>query len=242
MEYNPTHLIKTKPTPFVRNLLYFIYPVKNSIWHWNIKKIRSFWHIFTGKKIIMIAVDKQTDNPDIVLNELGYKVETLVQENDPSLGETKLFLAGLSKLIRPGEITFYAHAKGVSHNEPKKSNVITWAEALYDINLSVPTAVDATLKIYATAGALKKRGSGDWSWYFEGAFFWLKHDELFKRNWRDILLDRFGVEQYPGRQFRWDEGHSFFNKTGNRYQNAIMKSEYVHVLEAQKAMAKCLNG
>jgi len=236
------HLIKH--VPFVRNLLYHIYPVQNSSWRWNIQRIKNFWNVFTGRKIFMIVVDKKTDSPDAVLRELGHTAESYVLDNDSKLGEAKTFIAGLSHLqsLNPREATFYAHAKGVTHinDEPTKSNALAWADALYDLNLSVPIAIDILLESSATVGALKKSNAKmpDWpNWYFEGTFFWLKHSELFRRNWRNLQQDYHGVESYPGRQFSTDEACSLFNKPGNKYCCAIRKAEYEQVLITQKTMA-----
>jgi len=237
-------LKKTRPLkliPFVRNLLYHIYPIKESLWHWNIQRIRNFWHVFTGRKIMMIVTDERTDDPNVVLKELGHPVESYVQRNEARLGEVKTFQIGLSKLqsLKPNEATFYAHAKGVTHNGQRRSNVLAWADALYNLNLSTPMAIDVLLNSYATVGALKKTGSittGS-DWYFEGTFFWFKHSEIFKRNWKNIQQRGHGIEGYPGNQFRSNEAFSLWDKSGSKYQSKIKLAEYESALVFQKNMA-----
>jgi hypothetical protein len=213
--------------------------VRGTLWHWNVQKIKGFWNVFTGRKIIMIVTDKSTDDPSVVLKELSFPVESIVQKNDRSLGETKTFMDGLSRLqsLNINEATFYAHAKGVTRNsEPVKA----WADTLYNLNLSVPAAIDILLGNYAVVGALRRPCTHvapfSHDWFFEGSFYWMKHSELFKRNWRNMLHGYYGTEHYPGLQFREEETYSIFNKARSPYQDIIKKSEYEYAIAALRAM------
>jgi hypothetical protein len=222
-------------------LLYHIYPVRGSLWRWNVQRLKEFWDVFTGRKIVMIVTDKRTDRPETVLKELEYPVETIVDINNPRLGETKMFLHGLGRLqsTDPNESTFYAHAKGVTHEGPTREKTRSWADALYELNLRVPRAIDNLLESYATVGALRQYFgvNNQNNWYFAGTFYWLKNDLLFKRNWNNISQVYYGVELYPGRVFKEGEGFSLAPLLGHPYTKIIKKEDCAAIITELRKLA-----
>lgn len=191
-----------------RNLYYFICPLRE-IWRWNVNRLKSFWPIFNGRKVISIVTGEGLENPDLVKRSFDDPdVEFITTENNWFLGETVSFIRGL-ELFYPeasDEITFYAHAKGVSHAEDKVDLVRRWADAMYVLNLSSIPLVESLMDRHNAMGCFRKKVKhGGASWHFSGTFFWFKNSALFARDWRDIEMSRFGTEGYPGRQFAEEE-------------------------------------
>lgn len=196
-----------------RNLLYYLYPRKWSVWRWHISHLMHYKHVFNGRKIVVVAIDQHTEplaKLMPVLNAL--EAEVLWVQNDPVLGETRHFLEKLALLESkdPNEATFYAHAKGVTQTGSWLTGALSWSKAMYTLNLGNVAAVERALSVYGAAGCFKHfldhAGS---RWCYGGTFFWLKHSTLFSRNWRSIELSRFGVEGYPGKHLRWAEMRGF---------------------------------
>lgn len=196
-----------------RNLLYYLYPRRDSVWPWHVQQLLHYGSGFNGRKIVVIAVDQHTVNLNKVaasLTPLG--AEFMVVHNDPHLGETRHFLEKLALLESkdPNEATFYAHAKGVTQSGTWLNGALSWSKAMYTLNLGNIQAVERALGVYAAVGCfrhfLPHAGS---RWCYGGTFFWLKHSTLFSRNWRSIELSRFGVEGYLGRHLRWGEMRGF---------------------------------
>lgn len=196
-----------------RNLLYYLYPRRSSVWKWHISQLLQYHHVFNGRKILVIAVDQHTVPQQKVLeliNQLG--AEVFWVHNDPALGETRHFLEKLSLLESkdPDEATFYAHAKGVTQTGPWLNGAMSWSKAMYTLNLANVDAVDRALSVYGAVGCfrhfLNHAGS---RWCYGGTFFWMKHSTLFSRPWRSIELSRFGVEGYLGKHLRWGEMRAF---------------------------------
>lgn len=196
-----------------RNLLYYLYPRRDSIWRWHVQQLIRYQSAFNGRKIVIIALDQYTLNPNKVAPTLApLGAEIIVVHNDPALGETRHFLEKLAMLESkdPEEATFYAHAKGVTQSGAWLHGAMSWSKAMYTLNLENIPAVERALSVYAAVGCfrhfLPHAGS---RWCYGGTFFWLKHSTLFSRNWRSIEQSRFGVEGYPGKHLRWGEMRGF---------------------------------
>lgn len=193
-----------------RNLYYFVCPLRDA-WRWNIDRLLSFWDIFSGKKLVSIVEGPGLEKPEKVMERFGPDVEFMVSENCPVLCETKTFIRGLERLQSqdPKEITFYAHAKGVRHEGEDLVKVKRWADSMYVLNLSSPELVDRLMLRYHALGCYRQDYPyGGSQWHYSGTFYWLKHRELFSRNWTDIEPLKFGSEGYPGRHFKLEESFS----------------------------------
>jgi hypothetical protein len=200
---------------FKRNLVYYIYPLRGSVWRWNIEQIRQYLAHFNGIRTFVIAQDGNTDSAEDVSRLLDAQVNLMCVENDSTLREARWFLRALGHAasLDHRESTFYAHAKGVTHSallEP----VVAWARAMYILNLGCVQLIDHLLGRWSAVGAFKHvmphHGS---SWHYSGTFFWVKHSALFSRRWDEISPDLYGVEAYPGRHIPLGES---YNLTDNR--------------------------
>lgn len=178
-----------------------MYPVKGSCWpsHFNI--LRECRSIFNGRLIVVCSMDHRTDPFDLVRSEWSDPdIQWREESNDPHLGESKIFLSVLDELksSRVDEATFYAHSKGVTHKLDNR-NVHAWTEAMFFMCLKDIGLVEKVLSRYSCYGCflheVNHQGS---SWHYPGTFFWFKHSSLFSRDWKRIVLNRFGVEAYLG--------------------------------------------
>lgn len=218
-----------------RNLYYFVCPA-GTLWRWNIERLKEFWNIFNGRKLISIVYGPGLEKTEEAMKCFTADAEFMVSENCPLLCETKTFVRGLSRLKSddPEEVTFYAHAKGGRQAEESLANVQRWVDSMYVLNLSSPELVDRLMLQYSSLGCYRQdysyRGS---RWHYSGTFYWLKHRDLFSRNWTDIEPTKFGSEGYPGRHFKIEESFSLTPSVPPHtlYQNAPDEGTYRRWLE-----------
>lgn len=190
----------------LRNLIYFICPFEsNDEWRKNVIELKKYWSIFNGRKLISIATGDDLCNASEVESYIDFNDAEFVHvNNSEKLGEVVAFIPALKKLysIEEKEVSFYAHAKGVS---PGKSDeeieaVRIWRNLMYAYCLSDPIKIDAALSHYACAGSFAKYGTHHLpmpvKWHFSGTFFWFNHKQLFSKNWKTIENNRYGVEGY----------------------------------------------
>lgn len=195
----------------IRNLIFYCYPVRGSVWSWHVPRLLERLEVWNGRRLLVVAIDERTENLSTVFDTFArLDAEVLVRENDPKLGETAHFIdtLGLLESEREDEATFYAHAKGVTRKGAYLEPVLNWSRLMYDANLSRPALVDRKLAESPAVGCLRweheppRRG-----WCFAGTFFWLRHSALFTRDWRRIDRGFYGVEDYPGAQFEKKESY-----------------------------------
>lgn len=211
----PVHIIPLA-LPFSamprRNLLYHVWPVRDSIWRWNIEQLLKRIDIFNGRRIIGIVHDSRSESPEAVMQVLdGHGCEFVVRDNS-SAGEAITFPEMLGQVASndPNEVTFYGHAKGVKYGHQCPPAVRRWAETLYLATLDDWLSVSHQLQRFAMTGPFKMRGrfrshheSSDW--HYSGTFFWMRHHQVFSRAWQAVPQFYCGVEAWPGTLFRADE-------------------------------------
>ncbi len=200
-----------------RNLIYHIWPVKDSAWQWNLDNLLQRIDIFNGRRLIGIVHDGDSEDPDVVKQILqGHGCDFIVMPNDP-VGEVNTF----PELIRgvasddENEVTFYAHAKGVSYGPNFFDPVRVWVDTLYRTNLDDWGTVGHHLQEKAMTGSFRLLGRvpnhgnlGDW--HYSGSFFWMRHTWVFKRNYADVPQFYGGVEAWPGILFDVSETGCLF--------------------------------
>lgn len=223
-----------------RNLLFHLYPVRGSCWKWHIEKLVDYRNAWNAKKVIVVAQDDRT----VPTQEVRQAAEVLGAEfsevkNDPRLNEVPHFHNHL-KLFESqnsDEALFYAHGKGVTRPEFLR-NILTWAEAMYYVNLSCPELIEALLRRYKAVGAFRhcNQNHGGSRWHFSGTFFWLRHDAIFGGAWDKPYGDRYGVEGFPGRIVPEKESISLTEGAdyADLYQHPAPKDKYLSSLETLK--------
>jgi len=206
-----------------RNLIYHVYAHKqNPAWVANLKQIKRRWGLFNGRKIISVAIDRDTYRSSDVRRFLGDDAEYLEVRNDPVLRETVSFplLLSIIKSYRPDEATFYAHAKGSSPTRrdamEKPEGIMYWRNSMYHRNLDDWPLVHRNLVKYPMVGIFKinwstwKVDQFGWNfypsglysgeWMFAGTFFWFRHDATFANPYAmHPADDNYGVEAWPAR-------------------------------------------
>jgi hypothetical protein len=200
-----------------RHLLYHVYPRRESVWRWNVQKMKKRLSLFNGRKVVHVALDDTTDSLEAVQKE--FDDATIHYETSPNSynGETTPLIATLLPAVEtePG-VTFYAHAKGVSYEQEDRRlpYVRAWVNNMYDFNLR-PDAV-RYLEIYETVGIYRKRmfllGS---TWHYSGNFFWFRNSALFSRSWQHVYgKRRRGAEAYIGLHTPLEQSYCLYGELG----------------------------
>lgn len=205
------------------------------MWRWNIDQIKARLDLFNGLRVFGIVHDGRSEDPSIVQSCLeGQGCEFLVSTNDPS-GEVVTF----SKMLRrvastcPNEVTFYGHAKGVSHEPFVPASVRRWAQVNYATTLDDWVSVREQLERFALTGSFRAfghyrehRNLSDW--HYSGTFFWLRHSRVFAKDCFEVPAFYGGVEIWPGRHFSRDEVGCLqfdnFNLRESAYGEALWQS------------------
>lgn len=195
-----------------RNLLYHVWPVKDSNWRWNLEQLRQRLDVFNGRRIIGIVFDERSEPPEAVMSFLeGHGCEFVVRRNE-SAGEALTFPRMLEMVSsqNPDEITFYGHAKGVKYGPHVSPEIRQWAEVQYRTALDDWPTVWQQMQRYALTGPLRMLGRfrshqllSDW--HYTGTFFWLRHAHVFSRPALEVPQFYGGVEVWPGLHFRRED-------------------------------------
>jgi hypothetical protein len=237
---------KVKLLPFselgiTRNLLYHIYPHGDK-WKWNLDQLLSRIDMFNGRKIIAIAIDKKSDSADAVRKYIGRNAhEYLVYDNSPRHGEMVSFIPSLAQLVstNPDEITFRAHAKGVTQTTKKAEHIIDWTEMLYRTNLDALEEVEEHLSRFAMTGSCRKFDQFSKSRRrptYSGTFYWFRNCHVYSRQWESVTSRRWGCEEWPSRMFSPEEtGCLFLDNTNSMYSENYWKETVLPAYESWKS-------
>lgn len=199
------------PAPVKRNLLYYIYPVRGGgVWQWNVEQIKKRLGLFNGRRIVAISTDRYTDSEEAVRQAFGDNaIEFLSVRNDPGKQEMAAFytLWSMVESHDPSEITFYAHAKGVSkrdragHPIPIERNTSAkWAGMMYESCLDYYPIAESLLRKHVFVGSFKKYGGcldGTSNWHYSGTYYWARNAELFRRHWKTGNGTFYASEGWP---------------------------------------------
>lgn len=192
----------------VRNLIYHIWPVRGSMWRWNLDQLKARIDLFNGRRLIGVVHDKRSESPDAVEAYLqGHGCEFLVAANQPG-GEVATFPAMLRRVASKycNEVTFYGHAKGVKYEPSIPNAVRRWADVSYRASLDDWRAVRADLERFALTGSFRMfgrfrahRNTGDW--HYSGTYYWMRHARVFAKDCLAVPPFYCGVEAWPGKYF-----------------------------------------
>jgi len=190
--------------------------------------------LFNGRRLIAVASggyvrQRQDDGrrrmapldpPGVGRDALaGLDCEFLELQHEPKLRETAALVPLLERLESrsPNEAIFRAHAKGVTHPVNPGVSVTRWTEILYETALDYWPLAQRQLEDFGCTGSFKKVGSyfgTPSAFHYSGSFYWLRSADLFARDWRRVDLTWYGVEPYPGQQFRPEEAGCLFWEQG----------------------------
>src|SRR4030095_13755083 len=200
-----------------RNLIYHIWPVRGTMWKWNLDQLKSRLDIFNGRRIMGIVHDDRSEPPERVQEYLeGHGFEFVIAKNDAP-GEAITFPLMMQRVASddPNEITFYAHAKGVRWDPNVILPVRRWVEVLYRVTLDDWVTVRDHLQRFAMTGAFKMPGRFKThrrlaDWHYSGTFFWMRNAHVISRNYLNVPQFYGGVETWPGTIFRKEETACLF--------------------------------
>ena len=231
-DYQPDQTVITPSTSSapkpVRHLAYHLLPVTgNGTWQRNLDRLIPRLGLFNGQKVVAILTEGPDprlplDPPHLVRQYLsGLGIEFLEFPNNPALREVVTFLPLLDRIFKEHrsdrDVTFYAHAKGVTRPFNSSTTVHRWTDVLYHTNLDYWPLVEEHLRRFHLTGSFKKIGSGfkgsTSSWHYSGSFYWLNNSRVLDRSgWR--VLDRawWGNESWPGLHFKPHETGCLFHQ------------------------------
>jgi spore maturation protein CgeB len=200
-----------------RNLLYHIWPVRGSMWQWNLEQLKNRLDLFNGHRIVSIVEDVRSEPAESVQRLLeGHGCEFVIAGND-SRGEAINFPEMIKKAISPNpeEVTFYGHAKGVKYEPAIPEAVRRWAEVQYQVGLDDWLSVRGQLQQFAMTGPFKMLGQFHAhrrlaDWHYSGTYFWMRNAHIFRRKYQEVPQFYGGVETWPGTMFRLEETGCLF--------------------------------
>lgn len=200
------------PAPAIdkRHLIYHVYPdTRNDVWRLNIQELLKRWDLFTGRKIIAIALGPATHDVGEVLMEFGREdFDWFTRPNDPRLREVATFGELLSRVHTTApDAVFYAHTKGNSNTEHPQEPIAAWRDGMYAKLLDGWSEVEKALGRATAVGThmmqwhVRDRSpfptqmQPKYRWIFAGTFFWFRADRIFSLpNWSHVPNDRYGAE------------------------------------------------
>ena len=204
------------------NLIYYIYPRKSelNVWRWNVDELLKHIEQFDGKRIIAVALGPETATlEDVQAAFKNHHVNLwLPVDHNPTLGEVSAFEKMLRALPQDESNTFYAHAKGVTYDDPVKAELAKdWAYMMYESCLSDVNLIQTSLGLSPITGPFYctqhwKDGTPLHDWHYSGTFFWFRTEELSRPNIFNIVQDRWGVEKWPGNNFTREESGKLFGQ------------------------------
>ncbi len=207
-----------------RNLLYFICPFKHQDeWRQNVAELFQYLDAFNHRRIVTISQGKGIENAGEVQKMFeGKRIEFIEVENDPILCETRPFVRMLNEVqsVHAQEISFYAHAKGVSYERGSSylRNIQLWRRAMYYFCLNDMRQIDSVMQHFNCCGCFKRSRSCKpyvpEPWHFSGTFFWFNHQKLYSHpNWAQIKKDtRWAVEGYLATLFEEKSAYCLFGE------------------------------
>jgi len=219
------------------HLLYHLLPVaENDVWLRNLSELAARSRLFTGRKLFAVMTGggerfvrgkrqggRRTEftlvDLDLVRRNLPPDAEVLPVPNDPELREVAswgpLWDGLLGGPCSDSDRVFYAHAKGVTRDEPTTR---LWTERMYSVNLDHPRLVAEGLARHDVVGAFRKVGrcfDSRSEWHYSGSFFWSSVGtmrEALER--RPVARKWWGNEAWPGSAFPVERSGVLFGDGG----------------------------
>lgn len=196
---------------------------------WQLPRIRKILPAFNGAKLCAVATPSSSVEEKIFAEystiaqrweEIGVTVIPVV--NSTEMREGPAFVKMLESC--PGgadDIAFFGHSKGVSRG-PKDKAIRYWTETMMETVMENISGAEYSLGRYGVTGAFKRYGEfnlpGNNLWHYSGSFFWMRLQEVFKRDWTYLHNFFASVEAWPGYQFtRGEAGCLFADKAGHLY-------------------------
>lgn len=231
--YNLELLPLGSPT---RHFLWYCCPLKKTptragmeVLDWQLPRVEKILWAFNGIRKCAIAIPTSAEEEDSFesyesmaqrWNDIG--VETFPVPNNTEMREGPAFI----ELLRmcPGgadDVAFFGHSKGVTR-QPGDKAIRWWTETMLETVMENISGADYSLSHFGVTGAFKRYGEfnlpGNNIWHYSGSFFWMRLQEVFKRDWEYLHNFFASVEAWPGFNFkRHEAGCLFLDKAGHLY-------------------------
>jgi hypothetical protein len=186
-------------------------------WRRNVEQVKKRLWLFNGRRAVAIATGPTMVDPDQVIEAFDGQIDQFFRiPNNPKLREVATFVPLLSEVEGyASDITFYAHAKGVTRPVNPGVTVHTWTDLMYETCLDYFPRVHRLLQSYPMAGSFKKVGkcfTGSRStWHYSGTYYWFRNKDVFSKQWRKIDMQWWGTESWPGVMFPQNEAGCIFH-------------------------------
>ena len=233
------------------NLIYHVCALeKNDHWRDNIDQLVRRWRVFTGRKIIAVAIGDGMYSANRVRMNFPSDAEFIEVPNDVRLREVASFLPLLKAIKATTEntksVTFYAHTKGNSTADDEYASEL-WRNAMYHYLLDHHHTCLELLKLVPCVGTTKKVWDPSsrsayptrlvtGNWMFAGTFFWFRNDKVFSRDdWSLVSDDRYGAEAWLSSMFEEKDAVSVFQPwsiNDNPYINSYNSTLYLPFVKA----------
>lgn len=220
-----------------RHLIYHLYPIRGSVWRENVEQLRRRIGLLNGRRIVSIVLDETTEPRDILETELAdLGAEIRYFANNTRIGEAVSLLSALAETIELPGVTFYAHAKGVSHTDASVVFGI-WAKRMYSL-LDRFADVTNLLSTRAFCGLVRSTGQptaeGKYQWHYPGSFYWFRNDVVAGREFERQPSDRFYAERFPSNIAKFTEsaaldsdllhGNPYLSETWRQFDRCTQRS------------------
>lgn len=188
-----------------KHLLYFIYPLRNGEWEWNVEQLLRRVDQFDGVRACAIATRgnkiEAVDDPlavEAVLKPHGFKCLRVL--NRRAIGEV-VGWRPLWGLVPDDGYTFYGHAKGVT--KPQHPTEREWASIMYETLLDYPEIVEDQLDRFPVTGSLKCVGTPfryipTSTWHYSGSFCWSRNADA-----KRLGIPKLCPRKYAGTEAVW---------------------------------------
>jgi hypothetical protein len=210
-----------------RNLIYHLAPFDNNdTWLKNLAQLRRRWVLFNGQRIISVATGGGMVPLDRIKPFLpDPEIEWLQFSNCRSMREAASFYPMMDRLSSsPDEATFYAHAKGVTHN-PCDVGIRDWRNQMYHHCLDRAEECMKLLQSYPCVGSYRQR---HWpgtmrkmshlapelrnqEWHYAGTFWWFRNKDVFSHpGWHEVPMSGYAVEFFMPWLFKHEQAYCLY--------------------------------
>jgi hypothetical protein len=230
-DYSPVATLPPLERPLFRNLLWHCYPIRGSLWTWNVEQLLRRIRLFNGRRIVCVVHDQTTESLSEVQRAFRGEIdEFILMPNVPELREVNTFEPLFSRVqsLNPSHVTFYGHSRGVTRGALTQK----WTELLYEANLDYWPIVEDLFEHFPVAGPFVKMGAcfveSSSLWHFSGTMFSFRNCALFnKPDWRRIDPYWYGMEPYPSLHWSLAEAGCIFWKRPAHEVN-LYDHHYLH--------------
>lgn len=229
---------KPTPDPFIGEpVIHFgahLWPVRGN-WEWHAEKWNELAAIITGRCVVVVVLDRNTDTLETVRSKLSDRFEIVTAANTPD-GENPSF-RHLQTIMPtgPDDVLLYCHGKGVRGHTAKSESVRIWTEIMYETVVFNHSKVIRKLSEgYKIFGSFRTFGNMPLSprnqWHYSGTFFAVRAKHIAGK---PVKNGYGGVEAWPGDTFMSAESWCEFSDCPGFKFGYDLNAVYPAIVDAQ---------